>query len=264
MDNLIVVIGGIIVLGLIIGVTALIMKKKESEDGKAAMEFLEGLGNELIAIVLKTVKEIDPSKIESAEEFEVIVLNAVYDNAWDYVMEQINENFDDKSLFKNIMNILDKDYVINFVDMLCERAGLTESIQGEYAAYRLSVNNTEEQDAALAAEYADEEKYHTEEVTENDLEPAGEVVHTEEEIASLNPQVEEDEEFDAEDDSMELVEDESDENQAGKILAVRNKTGAWYFYELDVEGRKSRVSKSYALPIYKEQNPEADLSVFED
>ena len=256
--NLITIIGGIIVLAIVVGVTTLMIKKRNNNDTKAAIEFLNGLGNELINIIIKTVKEIDPSEIDSAEEFEIIVLNAVYDKSWDYVQEQINLKLEDDSIIKTIINIVDKNYVIKFIDELCEKAGLTENIQGEYAAYRLSVNNTEEQDEALATEYSDEEKYHTDEVTDEDLEPAVDPVHTEEEIAALNPQKDEEEEFDATDESMELL---PEDDELGKVIAIKDSIGRWCFYEFDKEGKKNRISKTEALPRLKEQGDSDDILI---
>lgn len=254
--NLITIIGGIIVLGIIIGVTTLMIKKRNNDDTQAAIEFLDGLGDELLAIVIKTIKEIDPSTIDTVEEFEVIVLNAVYDNAWDYVKEQINTKLDDDSLMKTIINIIDKDYVIKFIDTLCEKAGITESIQGEYAAYQLSVNNPEEEDKALAEEFADEEKYHSEEVTDEDLAPAEDPVHTEEEIAALNPQRDDEEEFDSTDESMEVI---IDENESGKVIALKDAIGRWCFYEINGEGKKNKISKAEAIPRLKEQGDSEEI-----
>ena len=248
--ELITAIGAILVLAIMVGVGALLIRKKNNNNTKAAVEFLEGLGDELIKIIVTTIKDIDPSKIDSVEEFEITVLNAVYDNAWDYVAEEMNKRLDDDSIIKTILNIIDKDYVIKFIDTLCEKAGITDSIQGEYMSYRLSVNNTEEQDEALAEEYADEEKYFTEEVEDEHLEPATEPVHTEEEIAALNPQRDEEEEFDAADESMEII---PEEDEVGKVLAIKDSIGRWCFYELDDEGKKNRISKAEAIPRLKEQ-----------
>lgn len=250
--ELITIIGAILVLAIIITVVALIIRKKNNDtNGKAALEFLEGLGDELIKITVSTLMQIDPSKVDSIEEFEVTVLNAVYNNAWDYVIDEMNAALDDDSLTKAILNMIDKDYVIKFIDALCEKSGIHDKIQGEYMSYKLLVNNIEGQDEALAKEYSDEEKYFSEEESvENNLEPAVEPVHTEEEIAALNPQTEEEEEFDATDESMEII---PEEDEVGKVLAIKDSIGRWCFYELDDEGKKNRISKSEAIPRLKEQ-----------
>lgn len=254
--NLITIIGGIIVLGIIIGVTALVIKKRNNNNDQAAIEFLEGLGDELLKIVVKTVKDINPTQIESVEEFEVIVLNAVYDNTWDYVTEQINK-LDDDSLLKTIMSIIDKEYVIKFIDQLCEKAGITDSIQGEYAAYRLSVNKPEEQEAAMVAEFSDDEKYH-EEANDEDLAPAEDPVHSEEEIAALNPQRDEEEDFNAEDESIEVI---PNEDEIGKVIAIKDSIGRWCFYEIDKDEKKTRISKAEAIPRLKEQGDSEEILI---
>lgn len=252
--NLITIIGGIIVLAIIIGVVTLVIKKKNNNT-QAAIEFLEGLGDELLVIIVKTVKEIDPATIDSIEEFEVIVLNSIYDKTWDYVENQINTKLDDDSLMKTIMSIVDKEYVIKFIDQLCERTGITDSIQGEYAAYRLSVNKPEEQEAAMIKEYSDDEKYH-EEASDEDLAPAVEPVHSEEEIAALNPQRDEEESYDVEDDSMEMI---PEAEEIGKVMVNKDKLGRWLFFEVDAEGKKTRLSKTEAIPRLKEQGDSEEI-----
>lgn len=254
--NLITIIGGIIILAVIIGVAALVIKKRNNNDDQAAIEFLEGLGEELLKIVVKTVKEVDPAEIESVEEFEIIVLNNVYDNTWDYVAAEI-EKLDDDSLLKIIMSIVDKEYVIKFIDQMCEKAGITDSIQGEYAAYRMSVNKPEEQEAAMVEEFSDDEKYH-EEVNDEDLAPAEDPVHTEEEIAALNPQRDEEETFNVEDESMEVI---PNEDEIGKVIAIKDSIGRWCFYEIDKDEKKTRISKAEAIPRLKEQGDSEEILI---
>lgn len=245
--NLISVIGGIVILAIVILVTFLALKKRNNNNAEAAIKFLDGLGDELLKIVIKTIKEVDPSKISSAEEFEVIVLNSIYDNAWDYVVTKINENFEQDSVFAMIMNTIDKDFVIKFIDNLCEKNGITSKIQGEYAAYQLRTSNIEEEDKKLTEKYADDQKYFTGEVSDGDLEPAAEPVHTEEEIAALNPQKDEIDGYDDNDDSVEEINDEV------QVIVDHDKNGNTLYYEVSADGRKKRVSKDYALPILKAQ-----------
>ena len=76
---------------------------------------------------------------------------------------------------------------------------------------------------------------------DDELAPAEDKAHTEEEIAAINPQREEEEDFDAEDDSMEIVTDKKE------IITTKSKTGQDLYYEVDVDGKKKRVSKEYAL-----------------
>lgn len=252
--NLITIIGGIIVLAIVIGVVTLVIKKKNN-NSQAAIEFLEGLGDELLVIIVKTVKEIDPATIDSIEEFEVIVLNSIYEKTWDYVEDQINTRLTDDSLMKTIMAIVDKEYVIKFIDQLCEKTGITDSIQGEYAAYRLSVNKPEEVDAAMIKEFSDGEKYH-EEASDEDLAPAEDTIHTEEEIAALNPQRDEEESYDVEDDSMEFI---PEDEEIGKVMVTKDKLGRWLFFEIDAEGKKTRLSKAEAIPRLKEQGDSEEI-----
>ena len=68
--------------------------------------------------------------------------------------------------------------------------------------------------------------------------------------SALNPQRDEEEEFDAADESMEII---PEEDEVGKVLAIKDSIGRWCFYELDDEGKKNRISKTEAIPKLKEQ-----------
>lgn len=255
MKEIIIIIGGLIVLALVILTAVFAIKKRNNNDIKAAKEFLEGLGDELIGIILSTVKEIDPSTIDSVEEFELTILNSIYDKSWDYVVKEINSKLDDNSIIKTIVSIVDKEYVIKFIDTLCDKIGITEKIQGEYLSYQLSTKDFAKEDNKLIEEYSDDGKYYTTEVSEEDLEPAPEeIIHTEEEIAALNPQKDDDNEFN--DECMEIL---PNEDEVGKVIAIKDKIGRWCFYQFDNNGKKSRISKTEAITKLKEQGGSEEL-----
>lgn len=246
--NLITIIGAVIILAVLVAVGYHLIKKNKNNDGKEAIEFLNGLGDRLLEIVLDTIKTTRPQDIvNNIEEFEINVLNAIYDNCWDYVTEEINKRLDDDSALKLILSTIDKDFVIKFIDSLCEKAGITKSIEEQFVVYQNELAGVPVVASEMEEEFSDNE-YHTEdEVTDEDLEPAKETHHTEEEIKALNPQKDEDdEEFNEE--CMEEVEDET-----GKVVASQDKNGVWKFYELDEYGKKKQISKTKALVKLEEQ-----------
>lgn len=259
--NLVTIIGAVIILTVLVVVGYHLIKKNKNDNGEA-LKFLDGLGDRLLEIVLDTIKNTRPEDIvNNIEEFEITVLNAIYDNCWNYVTEEINKKLDNDSTLKLILSAIDKEFVIRFIDSLCEKAGITASIEEQYVVYQNEIvvkpavaTDTEVAEYELDKEFSETE-YHTgdEEVTDKDLEPAKEETHTEEEITALNPQRDEDdEEFDT--DCMEEVEDET-----GKIVALQDKNGIWKFYELDENGKKKQVSKTYAIPKLEEQGETAIL-----
>ena len=123
-----------------------------------------------------------------------------------------------------------------------EQNGITDKIANDFAAYSIEKcsDSIVEEDKKLEEEYSDKDQY-VETSNDDELAPAEDKAHTEEEIAAINPQREEEEDFDAEDDSMEIVTDKKE------IITAKSKTGQDLYYEVDVDGKKKRVSKEYAL-----------------
>lgn len=253
-NNLISIIGAIMILAIVIFVVYFSLKKKDN-GSKEALEFLNGLKDELIKIAINTAQTVDPSSYKSAEEFELVVLNEVYDKTWDYVQQQIKEKFNDSSTLKLLSEIIDKDYVINFIDNIYENFGINQKIQGQYASYQLEHNNPSTNEEKLKQKFSDKTQYN-EESTDEDLEPAKEVVLTEEEASKLNPQKDEEEEFNIEDDSMEIIQEEEKPN----VIRVTNKSGQTLYYEIDKDGKKKRVTKEYALSILGEDEDKEESS----
>ena len=263
-NNIISIIGAIVILVLIIA-TAYVSIRNKKDGAKEATEFMNGLCDELLKIIFDTISTISPKDYKTAEEYEVVVLNAVYDKAWDYTKNQINVKFDNSSTLKLIINIIDKNYVIKFIDSICEKSGITDKIQGTYAAYQIETTKPVEIDNKLEQEYSDKEKYNTEEVKDEDLQPAEETVHTEEEIKALNPQRDEEEAYNPNDESMEVVDEKEETNKIVEepkpnIIGIKNKSGNILYYEIDEDGKKKRVTKEYALGIIGDKVEDIDLN----
>ena len=132
--------------------------------------------------------------------------------------------------------------VVKFINDIMEQNGITDKIANDFAAYSIEEGRDSivEEDKKLEEEYSDKDQY-IETSNDDELAPAEDKAHTEEEIAAINPQREEEEDFDAEDDSMEIVTDKKE------IISAKSKTGQDLYYEVDVDGKKKRVSKEYAL-----------------
>ena len=148
---------------------------------------------------------------------------------------------------KRLENFNACDYVKYDVDnedeetlAVIDKYNVNGTISNQYAAARLeNSSNIVEEDNKLAEEYSNPELYN-EESNNKELPPAEEVVHTEEEIAAINPQTDnESEEFDK--DSMEII----DENKPSIIRAC-DKNGNIIYYEVSADGKKKRVKREYA------------------
>lgn len=232
------VIGGIAILAILIFV--IFMELRKSADKKAAGKFLEDLKDQIVNIVLDTINSGDPSKYKTLQEFEEALLENIYSNVWDFVSNKAQESSDTDIITKAIFKCISKDTVIKFIDAIIEKNDIVSLMVNNYGTNAIEQSNIEEEDKALEAEYSDQTQY-IEESNADDLPAAEPESHTEEELSSINPQTDNEELFDVEDDSMEIITDKKE------IITTTSKSGQTLYYEIDENGKKTRVSKEYAL-----------------
>lgn len=211
MDNtLLTIIGGLIVLFFIIVAIIIRFKTKPSAyDKESAQNFLLGLGDSIYEKMVEIVSNFDVSSYSSIEEFEVDVLGVIYDDIWDYVTECLEENSKNDILSAMAVKVLNKDYVIKFIDHIAEECDLENKISDIwFNVFKSKTEGIEDVDNTLPDDLANQKNY-IENVTENDLVPAQEVVPTEEELASLNPPSDDEKDYDPENDSsVEIIEED--------------------------------------------------------
>ena len=239
MDNYGILIGLVV---LLIFVFVIVMELRKSSDKKAAIKFLQDLGDEILDVILKTISETSPKDFKSLEDFNNHLVEKIYNQVWDFITEKASsDNVIDK-VTKAVFTYVDGDTLVKFINDIMEQNGITDKIANDFAAYSIEEGSDSivEEDKKLEEEYSDKDQY-IETSNDDELAPAEDKSHTEEEIAAINPQREEEEDFDAEDDSMEIVTDKKE------IITAKSKTGQDLYYEVDVDGKKKRVSKEYAL-----------------
>ena len=239
MDNYGILIGLVV---LLIFVFVIVMELRKSSDKKAAINFLQDLGDEILDVILRTISETSPKDFKSLEDFNNHLVEKIYNQVWDFITEKASsDNVIDK-VTKAVFTYVDGDTLVKFINDIMEQNGITDKIANDFAAYSIEEHSDSivEEDKKLEEEYSDKDKY-VETSNDDELAPAEDKDPTEEEIAAINPQREEEEDFDAEDDSMEIVTDKKE------IITAKSKTGQDLYYEVDVDGKKKRVSKEYAL-----------------
>lgn len=239
MDNYGILIGLVV---LLIFVFVIVMELRKSSDKKAAVNFLQDLGDEILNVILKTISETSPKDFKSLEDFNNHLVDKIYNRVWDFVSEKATgDNVIDK-VTKAVFTYVDGDTLVKFINDIMDQNGITDKIANDFAAYSIEEysDSVVEEDKKLEEEYSDENQY-VETSNDDELAPAEDKDPTEEEIAAINPQREEEEDFNAEDDSMEIVTDKKE------IITAKSKTGQDLYYEVDVDGKKKRVSKEYAL-----------------
>lgn len=239
-NDLLLVLIGLGVLA-IIAVIFVIYSVKKSGDKKEAERFLDGLSGKLEDIILEIIRSFDISDLENiseigVEKIETAMLEKIYDVCWNYVKEVVEKkNAENMDFFtRAVLSLLEnKEFVESFIIKLLDNATTKHIIYDKAKNLSLStaerrMEELEEREEKLTEEFSDEEKYNIGEIDEDDL-PIGEdsdLLPTEEDLAVLNPQKDEEEELDPEnDDSVEVIDDDIYYDKAGR--ARSKKTGKW-------------------------------------
>ena len=236
--NLISIFAGLFILAILIFIT-LFTIVKSSGSKKKAKEFLMGLYDNLLNLMVDTIAGFDPKKYSSVEEFEATILYTIYDRCWDYVSHELESGFENNEIIKAVFKRIDKDFLIQFIDKIIEETGISDKIKNKFGCVAISSGEIEKADQEAAEHFADESQY-VENSDDVKLNPAEPIVPSEEELAALNPQKDDEEEFNPEDESMEVLDDKPE------IISVQDKRGRTLYYEVDSSGKKKQVSKAYA------------------
>lgn len=223
-------IGGILFLCII--VLVIIIELKRYSDKKKVEDFINGLGDKILEIILETINDINPKGFSNLENFRNIVLQNIYSAVWDYVAYTAEDAVEVDQITRTVFKLIDKETVVDFIDNL----EIDDLIAKAY-----NKKDIPELEEEVEEDYSDQTQY-VEDVTEMELPPAEEKEIPEEELAKIiPPKDEEDENIDMEDDSMEIITDKK------MIIKTMSKNGQELYYEVDENGKKSRVSKAYAL-----------------
>ena len=199
-----------VILVLIFG-TVVYLKYRLSpkqEDKEEAKNFLLQLKDDLYELMINTIIDFDYTKYTSIAEMEIEVVNSVIDTCKQTIKNAIKDSQDILSIL--VLKCLDNDMIEKFILQLIEEYAVKEKVDtkiGEIIKDRYS--EAEEEDKALAEQFADQDLYVEKEIPVKDLPPADEIIIPPAELEKLNPQVDEEESFNSEDESMEIVEEDT-------------------------------------------------------
>lgn len=227
---------------LIIGIFVIIYSIKKTGDKKEANEFLETLSKQLKSLIIDIIRNFDPKDIQDLDEdkiatIETQILKKIYDTCWECIRNIVKEKSQEEPDFftSAVLALLEnRDFIEEFINNLITNT-TTQSIIHSRAVYISNnieedrITESEERDIELQEEFSDQDKY-IEEITDEDQTYGEEIEEpTEEELAELNPQVDEPEELDPENDpSVEVIENEEDDIYYDKSGRPRSrKTGKW-------------------------------------
>lgn len=230
--NLQTIIGGIIILAVIVFAIWFRLKTHPSKaDKQAAEDFLNGLADNIYKMITKIINEIDLSKYDSLENLESDILKKIYDSVFDYIQSQLAEAANEDILSALVLKVLDKDTIYKFIDKLINNKDVNGQLTNLWDSNKIKEQSSdiENEDKELTEEYSDQTKYadkiDDKENLQDSLPPAEEPVLTQEELNSINPQKDEEEEYNPNDISMEIVEDDTYIDKRGRRRS--KKTGRY-------------------------------------
>ena len=248
------IIYGIATIIILVAVICFIVTMRRNKGKEQADEFIEGLAEEMVKIAMSIIQGFDPSKYETIEEFETACLSEIYTKMWEFVSTEAREKLEEGSLLRLAFEYINADTVIKILDKLFAETNVFSSVQNRYAEY-----NLENKQEAPTEVYQESEYYEDTESSEEDLANQEETVSvaeaatqtlaaiqdTEPVEQEIIPPREEEEVFNAEDDSMELLPD--DNAPESQIIIQTDKNGKERYYEITSDGKKKQVKKEYAL-----------------
>lgn len=237
-------IGGFIL--LVILIIAVVFGLKKLTDEKAADKFINDLAEKIFSIVMETIKDESPTKFDEFDDFSNAVIKNVYNAVWDFVSYTAQEELVEDQITKAVFKLLDKQKVVDFLNALFEKKEIDQVIKDAYGSYKIQEMIDDPEDKKLQDEYSDQSLY-VENINEFEQPKATKVQIPPEELAKINPPSDDENEvLDLEDDTVELIVDKKE------IIKAKDKNGNTLYYEIDEDGKKTRVSKEYALQVLGE------------
>lgn len=206
------IISIIVGLVLVIGIGALVYYRYKNSpketDRQAARDFLDAIKGNVINSCLEFIKSFDYTKYNSLAEIEIDLINGMIDSSKQLIAKELEKSSDILSALaiKCLTSTEIEKYVCNIV----ENIDLLSNIENELGdKYNTLLGEIELEDKELNEEYSDTTKYNDQEM--ETLPEAKEVKYSEEDLAKLNPQVDNEESYNPNDESMELISEEEKE-----------------------------------------------------
>lgn len=244
-QSLEVLIGGIVIAAIVIAAIVIRIRKSKDIDGKEeAKKFLEELEDLIYTMVINIVNSFDITKYETIEDMESAILNEIYTEIWNFVEAKLEKAAQEDLLSAIALKFLNKEFVYEFIQKILDQYKIMENLDEQYKANAIMESEAEilEEDAKLAEQFSDTNAYNVDELSHQEIsetykeeedneilsdiparisaieerladdtvsEVEKSLLKTElEALNNLNPQRDEEESYDPEDASMEIVDDE--------------------------------------------------------
>ena len=182
------------------------------ENKKAAEEFLNSLSGQIETMLLEIFTKINIKDYKTLEELEAAIFNMSYEKIWTFIEAQIKEAVDNKTISTVIGALVTRENVEALIDVLIKRTNILQRAEAQWAV-------------AMSSGYKEAEKFEEEVVAKNEKYTSGTVDvsdYTPEEYdkdpmkTGIIPVKDEEESYNAADDSMEIIPDSVEEIEEDK------------------------------------------------
>lgn len=244
-QSLEVLIGGIVIAIFVIAAIVIRIRKSKDIGGKEeAKKFMEELEDLIYTMIVNIVNSFDITKYETIEDMESAILNEIYLEIWNFVEAKLEKAAQEDLLSAIALKFLNKEFVYDFIQKILDQYKIMENLDEQYKANAIMESEAEilEEDAKLAEQFSDTKEYNVDELSHQEIsemykeeddnellsdiptriaiiearleddsvsEVEKSLLRTElEALKNLKPQREEEESYNPEDASMELIEDE--------------------------------------------------------
>ena len=181
-------------------------RKNNTKNEEALNEFLESLSGQIESMITKIISSIDITQYTTLEELELDIFHIAYKDVWSFVSEQVSIALGNNSISPIIGSLLTQERVEKFIELIIERCGLM-SVAATNWNKRIEVASQEAEQ--FEKDVADKNKaYEDGKMDIDEKNFVAEEYKDENVNGELIPPSEEEQAYDEDDISQEIVEDE--------------------------------------------------------
>lgn len=180
--------------------------KRRSKGKEIANIFLEGLRDSIYNNMLKVIKKFKYNNYDNLVGIETAVIKEMISSSVEYIENEIIES---STLTKLTIKFLTTDYIEKFVKNIVNSIDVLKNIEKQLGdKYEEFAKNTIVEEEKYTEEFKNNNYYESDEDVKLEYTENRELTEEEkEEFKNLNPQIEEEESFNKDDDSMEVIDE---------------------------------------------------------
>lgn len=239
-----VIIGGIVIaIFVAVAIYVRIRKSKDIDGKEEAKKFLEEIEDLIYTMIINIVNNFDITEYKTIEDMESAILNEIYSEIWEFIEAKLEKSAQEDLLSAVALKFLNKEFVYKFIEKILDQYKIMENLDEQYKANAIMESGLTmiEEDNKLSEQFSNTDEYNVDELThqeiseqykeEDDNELLSDIpyristiesrleddtissvekslLQTElEALKKLKPQSDEAEDFDPEDESMEIVDE---------------------------------------------------------